>query len=67
MIAIGELTDLRRRFPRSRQVNARFGELRRLTRRLAVDKTVRPCRVDLQHSVTHRLETNAANSRRLAP
>ena len=42
-------------------------ELRRLTRRLAVDKTVRPRRIEPQHPVADRLQTDTANPRRLAP
>ncbi len=45
----------------------RLVEPRCLTRRLAVDKTIRPCRVEPQHPVTHRLSANAANARRVAP
>jgi len=42
-------------------------ELRRLTRRLAVDKIVRPRRVEPQHPVEDRLQTDTANPRRVAP
>ena len=42
-------------------------ELRRLAPRLAIDKPVRPRGVEAQHPVTHRLQTDTANPRRLTP
>lgn len=51
----------------SKRLSLGIVEFWRLTRRLAVDKSVRPRRVEPQHPVANRLQTDTADPRRIAP